>query len=123
MTLLELAKFKAGLEQFTGTEHYYFNPLYQDMHYTDGVKYLAGKACAYWLLDMIGAEFFPKQKSGDWDSFVVIKLVVEASSMAISVQDGNHNEYRHKTIPFTDFPEGEWALWLIDGVLLLPSEY
>ena len=123
MTLLELAKFKAELGQFTGTEHYYFNRLYREMKYTDGVKYLAGTVGAYWLLDIIGTEFFPKQKAGQWDSFMAIKLVVEAGSMAISVQDGNHNEYRHKTIGFTDFPAGEWALWLIDGVLLLPSEY
>jgi hypothetical protein len=39
--MLELAKFKAELGQFTGTEHYYCNPLYQEMNYTDGVKYLA----------------------------------------------------------------------------------
>ncbi len=121
--MLESAKFKAELEQFTGTECYYFNPLYQHMNYTDGVNYLAVTVGAYWLLDIIGTEFFPKQKSGEWDSFVVIKLAVEVRSMMISVQDGNHNEYLHKNISFTDFPEGEWALWLVEGVLLLPSEY
>jgi hypothetical protein len=121
--MLEIAKFKAELEQFTGTAHYYFNPLYQHMNYTDGVKYLATTVGAYWLLDIIGTEFFPKQKSGEWDGFVVIKLVVEECSMKISVQDGNHHDYLHKNIPFTDFPTGEWALWLVDGVLLLPSEY
>jgi hypothetical protein len=121
--MLEIAKFKAELEQFTGTAHYYHNPLYPHMNYTDGVKYLAVTVGAYWLLDIIGTEFFPKQKSGEWDSFVAIKLAVGVRSMTISVQDGNHNEYLHKNIPFTDFPEGEWALWLVDGVLLLPSEY
>ena len=121
--MFELSKFKAELGQFTGTEHYYFNPLYQEMNYTDGIKYLAATVSAYRLLDMIGTEFFPKQKSGEWDSFVVIKLAVAERSMLISVQDGNHNDYLHKNIPFTDFPEGEWALWLIDGILLLPSEY
>jgi hypothetical protein len=121
--MLELAKFKAELGQFTGTGQYYFNPLYQEMNYTDGVNYLVATVSAYWLLDIIGAEFFPKQKSGQWDSFVVIKLAVEGRSMMISVQDGNHHEYLQKNIQFTDFPEGEWALWLVDGVLLLPSEY
>ena len=121
--MLELAKFKAELGQFTGTEHYYFNPLYLEMHYTDGVKYLAETAGAYWVLDIIGTEFFPKQQSGEWDSFVVIKLTIAMNAMVIQVQDGNHNDYLHKNIPFTDFPEGEWALWLVDGILLLPSEY
>ena len=121
--MLELEKFKAELGQFTGTERYYFNPLYQEMNYTDGVNYLAATVGAYWLLDIIGTEFFPKQKSGEWDSFVVIKLTTEMYSMVIHVQDGNHNEYLHKNIQFTDFPEGEWALWLVNGILLLPSEY
>src|SRR5665811_2038189 len=56
--MLELAKFKAELGQFTGTGHYYFNPLYQEMNYTDGVNYLVATVSAYWLLDIIGTEFF-----------------------------------------------------------------
>jgi hypothetical protein len=54
---------------------------------------------------------------------VVIKLTIAMNAMVIQVQDGNHNDYLRKNIPFTDFPEGEWALWLVDGILLLPSEY
>ncbi len=121
--MLELAQFKAELAQFTGTEYYYCNALYPHMNYTDGVKYLTATVGSYWLLDIIGTEFFPRQQSGEWDSFVAIKLTVEGGSMKISVQDGNHNDYLHKNIPYTDFPDGEWALWLVDGVLLLPSEY
>ena len=45
------------------------------------------------------------------------------NAMVIQAQDRDHNDYLHKNIPFTDFPEGEWALWLVDGILLLPSEY
>jgi len=121
--MLELEKFKAELRQFTGTEHYYFNPLYQDMLYTDGVNYLVSTVSAYRLLDVIGTEFFPKQHSGQWDSFVVITLAVEQRAMKISIQDGNDNDYLHKNILFTDFPDGNWVLWLVNGVLLLPSEY
>ena len=120
---LDTSKLKAELAQFTGTEHYYCNALYREMNYTDGVKYLAATVGSYWLLDIIGTELFPKQKSGEWDSFITINLLVEACSMKISIQDGNHNHYLHKNIKFTDFPTGEWVLWLIDGVLLLPSEY
>ena len=54
---------------------------------------------------------------------MAIHLVVEACAMTIRVQDGNHNLYLQKNIPLTDFPSGEWVLWLVDGVLLLPSEY
>ena len=114
---------QAELAQFTGTEQYYVNAYYREMNYTDGIKYLATTVSAYWLLDIIGTECFPRQKSGEWDSFVAIHLVVEACAMTIHVQDGNHNSYVQKNIPLTDFPTGECVLWLIDGVLLLPSEY
>ncbi len=120
---IDPTKLQAELAQFTGTEHYYCNALYQEMQYTDGIKYLATTVSCYWLLDIIGTEFYPRQKSGEWDQFVAIKLVVEAYAMTIHVQDGNDHDYLHKNIPFTDFPPGEWGLWLVDGVLLLPSEY
>ena len=114
---------QAELAQFTGTEQYYVNALYREMNYTDGIKHLVTTVSAYWLLDIIGTECFPRQKSGEWDSFVAIHLVVEACAMKIRIQDGNYNPYEQKNIPHTDFPTGEWVIWLIDGVLLLPSEY
>ena len=39
------------LEQFTGTEHWYKHQF--GGHYTDGVRYLAQTAGAYWLIDAI----------------------------------------------------------------------
>lgn len=45
--MFELDKLKAELGQFTGTEQYYFNPLYRDMTYTDGVNYLVSTVSAY----------------------------------------------------------------------------
>ena len=120
---IDTSTLQAELAQFTGTEHYYCNAYYREMNYTDGIKHLVTTVSAYWLLDIIGTECFPRQKSGEWDSFVAIHLVVEACSMTIRIQDGNYNPYGQKNIPHTDFPGGEWVLWLIDGVLLLPSEY
>ena len=120
---IDTSTLQAELAQFTGTEHYYCNAYYREMNYTDGIKHLVTTVSAYWLLDIIGTEFFPKQKSGEWEDFVDIHLMVEACAMTIRIQDGNYNPYEQKNIPHTDFPGGEWVLWLIDGVLLLPSEY
>ena len=44
---------KADLQQFTGTDHYYRHSINRHVLFTDGVKYLADKAGAYWLLDEI----------------------------------------------------------------------
>ena len=116
-------KLKLELSQYTGTQQYLFNRLYPKMKYTDGVKAMAIMAEAYWLLDLIGTEFFPRQESGEWDYFVTFKLHVANNTMAITITDGDCNEYLQHDITYTDFPEGDWELWLIEGILILPSEY
>ena len=42
-----------ALPYFTGSEQFYQHPLFQKFIYTDGVKYIADAASAYWLLDHI----------------------------------------------------------------------
>ena len=44
---------KADLRQFTATEHWYRHPLNRAVLYTDGAKFVAERAGAYWLLDEI----------------------------------------------------------------------
>lgn len=120
---LSTSQLKTNLSQFIGTTGYFYNPLYPSMKYTDGVKYLAenaGEQGAYWLLDIIGTEFFPKYKEED---FILFRLKVSGDHMLISVEDGNNNILETKDIVFTDFQEGEWSLYLEHGVLLLPSEH
>ncbi len=53
MTKPDAKQLKAEPRQFTGTEQYYFNPLFEQFRYTDGVKFLAERAGAYWLLDYL----------------------------------------------------------------------
>lgn len=121
----KLSDLKTELSKFTGTEDWFFNPLYRTMKYTDGIKYFAEKAGAYWFLDIIGTEYYPKT-TGDkpaWDYFLAIKMDVEESKAKITVTDGNETTFATKVIPYTDCPEGEWNFYLTDNVLLLPSEY
>jgi hypothetical protein len=44
---------RAALRQFTGTENWYRHGLVRSVLYTDGAKYVAESAGAYWLLDEI----------------------------------------------------------------------
>ena len=113
------------LQQFIGSEQVYFNPLYHDMKYTDGVKYFAATAGAYWFLDIVGTEYHP-QTLGDrpaWDFFLSIKLAVEGRKGVITVTDGNDRTFVTRCIDYTDCPEGKWYFYLVDNTLLLPSEY
>jgi hypothetical protein len=41
----------ADLAQFTGSEHWYRHGMVRSVLFTDGAKYVADIAGAYWLLD------------------------------------------------------------------------
>lgn len=107
---------KAALRQFTGTEHYY-RTLFG--RHTDGVQFLACEAGAFWLVDAI---FSHRRR----EPFQVWRLAVdlEQKTCVLTMQeDTGQPELVRQEIPYTDFPMAEIELWLIDGVLILPSEY
>ena len=110
------------LSLFTGTEHYY--RLNRLCLLTDGTKYLAEAAGAFWLMDA-AASYLIELGTADW--FVQIKLVVTGSSAVLTLEDGNGHVRARQVIPYTDFPIPQqilYACW--DGehwVLMLPSEY
>ncbi len=110
------------LSHFTETEHYY--RLNRRCLITDGAKYLADEAGAYWLLDA-ASSYLLELGTSDW--FVLVRLVVTESQAVLSLEDGNGSVRARQQIPFTDFPllvQVLYACW--DGnhwVLMLPSEY
>lgn len=98
---------KADLENFTGSEHWYRHPLVRYVRFTDGAKYVADRAAAYWLLDEIAlAQQFIKAVATE--EFQVWKLSVNPDHTAtLSCEDGNYNTVFTKPIEFTDFPLDE----------------
>lgn len=110
------------LSQFTGTEKYYFNPLYRRYNYTDGVRYLAEKGNAYWLIDFILSNQHTAKIRAEEFQVWTITLKNEGGAI-ISVEDGNKNVISTFNLDFTDFPLQEYSLWLVGQTLILPSEY
>jgi hypothetical protein len=111
-----------GLDQFYGSDTTYYQPIYPKYRYTEGVKYLAENAEAYWLLDYIFSNQLDTVIHAE--GFQVWKIIVNADNSAvIRVEDGNKNEVKSFDLTFTDFPLKEYSLWFIGGTLLLPSEY
>ena len=111
------------LRQFTGTEHWYRHGLVRDILFTDGAKYLADHASAYWLLDEIALAQRGSNRVAA-EAFQVWKLTVNPDHTAtLTCDDGNGNVVASKTIPFTDFPLPEVTLYFTDKTILLPSEY
>jgi hypothetical protein len=110
------------LSHFTGTENYWrINPR---TVLTDGTKYLADAAGAYWLMDAI-ASYLP-QFTGKED-FIVAKLVRAGIAAQLTLDDGNGRVLDQQHIPFTDFPMTSIQLYACWGgefwVLMLCSEY
>lgn len=111
------------LHQFTGTENWYRHPLSKSITYTDGVRYLAKTAGAYWLLDaIVSAQFLPEVIRTE---FQLWRLTVdlEKSSAVLKCEDGDYNVVYSQKIEFTDFPLPEVTLFFCNNVIHLPSEY
>jgi hypothetical protein len=111
---------KEELNQFTGTENYHKHWLGQIV-YTDGVKYLVDKAEAYWLIDLI-ASYQPTIKNVPFQIWV-LKVNADKNAEIVMHADANEPILVRQAIKQTTFPLDEIKLWLIDGVLILPSEY
>lgn len=115
---------EAELNQFTGSEHWYRHPLVRSILFTDGAKYLADKAGAYWLLDEI-ALAQRGEKAVAAEEFQVWKLTVDLDrhSARLTCDDGNGRIVFEKAIEYTDFPLAEISLWFTNNTIYLPSEH
>ncbi len=92
------------------------------MLYTDGVKDMAETCQAYWLIDLIISH--QCKKAVNLERFQVWELKREkADKFFIKATDGNNNPVASQKIPFSDFPYDAATIWLVDGCLMLPTEY
>jgi hypothetical protein len=114
---------EADLRQFTGSEHWYRHALVRDILFTDGAKYLADAAGAYWLLDEIAlAQKFNAPVAAE--AFQLWTLTVKPDETAtLACEDGNGKPVFAKAIEYTDFPLPEITLYYTGRTILLPSEY
>ncbi|MFA7253935.1 MAG: DUF6876 family protein [Patescibacteria group bacterium] len=120
--MMNAHELKAALRQFTGTEEWYYHPLFKKYRYTEGVRFIAGEAGAYWLLEKIlSNQILPELKG---EGFQLWKLKVEDNKTALLTCDnGNGDIVYQETIDYTDFSLDKISFYFTDSVLLLPSEY
>lgn len=115
------------LPQFFGTRSYHrWSPLFRNVLLTDGAKFLADTAGAFWLMDMT-ASHLPSVPETEY--FVVAKLTLDVTGGAdFRLEDGNDKLYATQRIEYTDFPlpEGITLYAQTDGkqwIIMLTSEY
>ena len=114
---------ESDLMQFTGTEQWYRHGINRKVLFTDGAKYVADTAGAYWLLDEI-ALIQPYDKRVAAEEFQFWKLAVRPDHTAtLTCDDGNGNIVYTKEIEYTDFPLDEITFYFTNNVIYLPSEH
>jgi hypothetical protein len=119
------------LAHFTGTESYTnlrYPWLKKHFLLTDGTKYLAEKASAFWLMDAIASHQTNGQLAAEEFQFWTLD-VNEKNEAVLTCTDGNEKQLVRQEIPFTDFPLHSITLYAVqDGtlgglVVMLTSEY
>lgn len=110
------------IQNATGTECYHkFSQVPNAPVITDGVLALAEAAGCYWFLDVIAS--YQSDKKLDKD-FQVWELNVNIKESSAIVQGFNDTTLIiTQEILHTDFPIEQIQLFLMDGIILLPSEY
>ena len=114
------------LNNFSGTENYY--RITPDTIITDGAKFVADKAGAYWLMTAI-ASYLPEFTKKE--TFIVATLQVTrtttSSHAILKLDDGNDNILATQFIEYTDFELDEIKLYACYTgdmwVIMLPREY
>jgi len=102
-----------------GSENLYRHNMSRHI-YTDGVRDLARSCSAYWLIDLITSHQLHQKVMSE--PFQVWQLGrVNGDAFNIICTDGN--EVTRQEIPFSDFPYDVATIWLVDGCIMLPSEY
>jgi hypothetical protein len=113
----------AIMAQFTGSETFYRYGLAGDVIFTEGVKYVADTAGAYWLLDIIciANVYEPKVRAEEFQLWTL--AVRENATGVVTCDDGNGHLVYEQVLNFTDFPEPGIRLYCCKGTILLPGEY
>jgi hypothetical protein len=89
---------QSDLEQFTGSENWHRHGINRNILFTDGAKYVADRAGAYWLLDEI-ALIQSHDKRVAAEEFQVWKLTVRPDRTAtLTCDDGQHRLHQGNRI-------------------------
>jgi len=114
---------RAELRNYTGTENWYRHQVARQVLYTDGVRYVAESAGAYWLIDEIALAqvWVPAVAAEEFQHWT---LAVASNNTATLVCDnGNDNVVFTKKIEYTDFPAEGVNLYVANNTIMVPSEY
>jgi hypothetical protein len=112
-----------GLAHCYGTNGYHKFSILSPLQMTDGVKYLADKAGAFWLLDIIASHQPKAMQDPMLADMQFWTLKVKDGAGVVTCERDTDDVAITQEVDFTDFPLDEIKLYVTNGVILLPSEY
>lgn len=119
---MDAKQLEIDLASFTGTEQYH--RYWMGLKLTDGAKYLADQAGAYWLMDAIASYQPEAMRDPMLCEMQFWKLKVNADKSATLTCERDTDDVAFKQeIGYTDFPLDSVKVYVQNGVILLPSEY
>jgi len=124
------------LNQFTGgTLERYRSGINPRVIYSEGVRYLAEKANAYWLIDAIASYLTPQElaEAAKQDPrissmhFWKLEVADDQTAVLYAEADLGVPPFVMQKIPYTDFPLRSASIWAAQNVehwvLYLPQEH
>jgi len=118
---LTAQELKADMAQCTGSMQYHKLTLLP-LKATDGMKVVAEKAGAFWLVDAIASYQGEAKVKALRIQFWTLEVKDNKADL-FCVEDSGMPKLIEQHIGFTDFPEGTWKFYVTDGVIMIPSEY
>lgn len=110
---------QSDLQRFQGTKNFYTHGIGNlKIHLTDGAKHVCE---AYWLADLVLS--YQIHKKVMQEPMKVWTLKKREKDWLVTCNEGNGKLLAKQVIEYSDFPLDSIQLYLIDKVLLLPSEY
>ncbi|MFK7102278.1 hypothetical protein V3471_15010 [Flavobacterium oreochromis] len=104
---------------------------YLSFTYSSAVREIVVDKKCFWILDFINSyqKSFFNEGFQSWTLKRVLDLndkgevSVRSDSFIIFCDNGNDVELCKKVIHFSDYPDDELKLWVVNNVLILPEEY
>ena len=95
------------LSMFTGSDNYY--RLCRRHLLTDGTKYVAETASAFWMMDAVASHLC---EIGTEDWFVMVRVSITEIRTLLVYEDGNDHEHARQEIPYRNFPLDSVTLYV-----------
>lgn len=108
---------------FTDTSLFHRHSINEDIHYTDGVDYVAKIGGLYWLLDEIVLKQQDKKISNEQFQIWTLSVDTKNQTGTLTCEGEYCGIIFERKVEHIDFPLDYASLWFSGNIICLPSEH